>query len=343
MKENSRGQPGFTLIELLVVITIIGILAALALPNYMRAKMKAKEAEVKSNLHSIQISLERYSTDHSGAYPSYLIGGDQKIYEEGSFSGVNNPKDSLINYAYISSYPKNPFTDGTPAKDWTGNWGEPGTGDLRFGWNGDIMGNGFDNPRYFWSEPGVETNLWNTGYYASSKRLRYCWGGKPQMDRKGDSGWGIVYSDSLDNGYMIVSWPGNFGYRSTGDILPSIPRGNTETIWDYPYIRTCHYMLWAYGSESTQGIDIVRTTDIGGYFIGNSDGLGVSFTKKEEQYYSTNNGRVVRYSHPENFGGGNLGIMPFFPYCTNGDIINGAPDGIPDGIILLLTSSGQNR
>jgi type IV pilus assembly protein PilA len=62
-KMLNKKSKGFTLIELMIVVAIIGILAAIAIPNFMSYQCKAKQSEAKSNLGTIRTAQEAYRAE----------------------------------------------------------------------------------------------------------------------------------------------------------------------------------------------------------------------------------------------------------------------------------------
>jgi general secretion pathway protein G len=91
LKRIARGQRGFTLIELMIVVSIIGILAAIAAPNYQYGLLRAKESVLSEDLYTIRSAIDQYYADQ-GKYPD-------------SLQDLVNDKNK-----YLRDIPTDPFT-----------------------------------------------------------------------------------------------------------------------------------------------------------------------------------------------------------------------------------------
>ncbi len=114
-----RSYSGFTLTELLVVVAIISILAAIALPNYLNAQIKAKVSRSQADMRSISIALEVYHLDHN-TYPPWTQNRitlyDDRHPNQIRYYRLTTPT------SYLSEIPRDPFASyANPADyDWWG-------------------------------------------------------------------------------------------------------------------------------------------------------------------------------------------------------------------------------
>lgn len=88
-------RKAFTLIELLIVVAIIGILAAIAVPNFLQAQLRAKISRVEGDLRAMKTAIECYRLDNAGYPPSCsleVVGGVQfragEIFQPVAYANV---------------------------------------------------------------------------------------------------------------------------------------------------------------------------------------------------------------------------------------------------------------
>ena len=93
-----HARNAFTLIELLIVVVILGILAAIVVPQFSNASDSAIKSALKSQLQTISSQLELYRVQHQGSYPT--LGGD---------GATNEGWDVMITEGYLKETPYNGY------------------------------------------------------------------------------------------------------------------------------------------------------------------------------------------------------------------------------------------
>lgn len=101
---KTKKTSGFTLVEILIVVVILGILAAIVIPQFTNASTEAKLSALCGNLRIMRAQIELYRIRHNDLLPGQTVAGGNIV--EADFS-ANLMNDGV--YAYVQKFPKNPY------------------------------------------------------------------------------------------------------------------------------------------------------------------------------------------------------------------------------------------
>jgi prepilin-type N-terminal cleavage/methylation domain-containing protein len=124
---NSTKTSGFTLIELLVVISLIGLLAAIALVSFTGVQKQSRDTQRKSDIRQYQLALENFANKNGGLYPrrNVTVSASTTLCTDLAMTNCpldpRNTKDSSFDYKYESD---GTASDGTAAATKYVLWGK---------------------------------------------------------------------------------------------------------------------------------------------------------------------------------------------------------------------------
>jgi len=109
-------KSGFTLVEILIVVVILGILAAIVIPQFTSASVEAKESALVSNLQSMRSQIELYKIHHTDNLPgtqatnNFVTAMTSKSNPQGETTTQATDPTTCVYGPYMQKIPVNPFT-----------------------------------------------------------------------------------------------------------------------------------------------------------------------------------------------------------------------------------------
>jgi len=176
MKKLGRKEEGFTLIELLIVVAIIGIIAGIAIPNFLGARTKARVTRAFADMRAIADALEMYYVDNTtypavpdeegdpipGLSPTYMTSQPNDPFSGAVYRYYNNDDDTPTAWLLVSHGPdgSSDVTEATAGFVWadaTRVGGQLGGPDGARDANGDLYGYNLEAGDGGWYDPASGT------------------------------------------------------------------------------------------------------------------------------------------------------------------------------------------